>query len=87
VLIDYLADHRGGNLCFFMDCEIVGRNIKAEFAYWHPKQRGLIGLINQQGDRVVIEVPEFVWDLDHEEFLYKAEYPITEYKNVSQDQD
>jgi hypothetical protein len=86
MLIDYLADIRGGNLCFFLDCEITGRSIKAEFVYWSPKQRGEIGLINVNGDRVVIDVPEFVWDLDREEFLYKAEYPIKEYYG-NQDQD
>lgn len=79
MLIDYLADIRGGGLCFFLDCEVVGQRIEAEYAYWSPRQRGDIGLINKMGDRLVIVVPEFVWGLEREEFLYKAQYLIKEY--------
>lgn len=73
---DYFADVFGGSLCYLLDCEVSGQTIKATFAYWASKQRGEMRLKNERGDLVIIAVPEFVWDLKGDDFLYKAEYPI-----------
>jgi hypothetical protein len=77
MLSDYFADIAGdGSRCFLMDCELTGQSIRAVFAYWAAKQRGEVMLGNERGDRIIINIPEFVWDLKNDEFLYKAEYPI-----------
>lgn len=73
---DFFADISGGSLCYLLSCEVSGQTIKAVFAYWAAKQRGEMHLQNERGERIIIAVPAFVWELKSDEFLYKAEYPI-----------
>jgi hypothetical protein len=79
ILADYFADDRGGGRCFFVDCEIRKKVIKVEFAYWFPRIRGSLLLSNDRGDRLLMEVPKFVWEMESRDFLYQAEYPILEF--------
>jgi hypothetical protein len=75
--VAYLADATGSN-CFLLDCRIDKKIIYAVFAFWVPKLQGQLLLSNKWGDRVILEVPKFVWELESHDCLYKAEYPIIE---------